>query len=588
MAGLYSGTPLPDSITLQQMGTDIISPSVGEVQGAVAGQALAGLPTPRLLEQGALAIGAAGGIAPDVPFVPPDLPQPLAPQPATPRPLLDPAEATRRYGVEGRLKFDKPVYEDTAQLLHDQHLAALKREDILARNEGTQFGTGLVARFLPSLAISALDPLNIAAAFVPVMGEARYAQLLAAAGESAFARAGVRAAVGAAQGAVGTAALQPLEFALSRAEMNDYTMTDALASIAMGGALGGGLHVIGGAIGDRYRNPISQRIENAGPGARDTMLRGAVSQHLEDRPVDVLPALEAHELAAREAEVARFARQQQEAFPTELPEAPVARRFTTEPDHEVAGQFVAKDETGRVVAVGESPERAVQVAQAREVAARPEVAQGRPSTPEVSRETIDAATFRREIAAAGGDMGVASDRLAERVGQALDEGRPVTYVNSDSKPVPITAVTRGMMQDAAGLRWGTMDLATDNTGRARVEIGEAGALRADVLREAPAATPAETRQRLLDLQRQEPAPRDPVAAAEAERITRDVPANTDEAAANKMLADAEAELETLRQEGKLPPEAEAELRASEETAAQDEGTAAAMQQAGNCLAERIV
>jgi hypothetical protein len=104
-----------------------------------------------------------------------------------------------------------------------------------------------------SFLVGALDPLNVASAFIPVMGEMRYAKLLADAGEAAGARAGVRAMTGAASGAVGMAALQPLDWAAHTQDGQDFGMSDVLRNIMFGAALGGALHPIGGAVSDRLR-----------------------------------------------------------------------------------------------------------------------------------------------------------------------------------------------------------------------------------------------------------------------------------------------------------------------------------------------
>ena len=84
-----------------------------------------------------------------------------------------------------------------------------------------------------NLAISAVDPLNLAATLVPGYGEARWAMLLGRAA-SPFLRAGIRLGWGAERGLVGTAALQPLEWGLSRWEQTDFTLADALRNTLSG------------------------------------------------------------------------------------------------------------------------------------------------------------------------------------------------------------------------------------------------------------------------------------------------------------------------------------------------------------------
>lgn len=124
----------------------------------------------------------------------------------------------------------------------------LQTEDVLNR---APKGIGNASlRFGASLAASLVDPLNIASAFIPVIGEARYAGLLAEAGGIAG-RTAIRAGVGAAEGAVGAAILEPGVYAGRNQLQDDYTMADSLENIAFGSVFGGGLHTVGGAIGER-------------------------------------------------------------------------------------------------------------------------------------------------------------------------------------------------------------------------------------------------------------------------------------------------------------------------------------------------
>jgi hypothetical protein len=135
-------------------------------------------------------------------------------------------------------------------------------------------------------------------------GAARFATGAATAteGEAALAamtapqRALLRGGLGGAQGAVQMAALQPLEYALSKGEQEDYTMADALRSIALGTVIGGGMHATIGAgidrLTGRYRNPVSQALEDAGPDARNGLLQGSLGQTIDGKDVNVKPALD--------------------------------------------------------------------------------------------------------------------------------------------------------------------------------------------------------------------------------------------------------------------------------------------------------
>lgn len=104
-----------------------------------------------------------------------------------------------------------------------------------------------------SFLVGAVDPLNIASGFIPVVGQARYANMMASPGMSTVARAAVRTRVGALEGAVGQAMLEPIEAYATSQEGGDYTMASALHSIMFGAALGSSLRTGGGAIADVIR-----------------------------------------------------------------------------------------------------------------------------------------------------------------------------------------------------------------------------------------------------------------------------------------------------------------------------------------------
>lgn len=154
-----------------------------------------------------------------------------------------------------------------------------------------QVGTGL--------AVSLADPLGIAASFIPVVGQARYAKALAGAA-SAGGRFGVRAGVGAVEGAVGAAVLEPLVLMASAQDQADYGLYDSFLNLTFGAVLGGGLHSVGGAIGDI--------LSKSSPQAKSDLLQGAVARALEDRPIDVSHIAKADpsfRAAWREAEIQR-------------------------------------------------------------------------------------------------------------------------------------------------------------------------------------------------------------------------------------------------------------------------------------------
>lgn len=147
---------------------------------------------------------------------------------------------------------DQGIRQGALDVLIDRHREQAARQQVLARANGGSMGTQIAA----GLAASLLDPLNIASAFVPVVGEARYAAMLGRAA-SPLGRAGVRAGVGAVEGAVGAAILEPLPLLAANQDQTEYGLSDSLANIALGGILGGGLHSIGGAASDALRRRLS-------------------------------------------------------------------------------------------------------------------------------------------------------------------------------------------------------------------------------------------------------------------------------------------------------------------------------------------
>jgi hypothetical protein len=211
----------------------------------------------------------------------------------SPSPIIDPAgnavygpeipkitaEAAREQVAGAGLDLKIPnegIRQGALDILMQRQREQLAHQQILARSPGGDLGTQVGA----GLAASLLDPLNIATAFVPIVGEARYAQLLEGA-TSTLGRAGVRAGVGAAEGAVGAALVEPLPLLAAAQDQTDYGLSDSLANIAFGGILGGGLHTAGGAISDALRRRLAA---GETPGV-DTSLRDtAATPNLDTAP----------------------------------------------------------------------------------------------------------------------------------------------------------------------------------------------------------------------------------------------------------------------------------------------------------------
>lgn len=244
-----------------------IPADAGEVFDASFGGAFDTNPTNSLVrteelteqEQGrAMVMGPESYLAPDQGRAAPDTP------------MLDAQVARERVagmGLDIKIP-DQGIREGALDVLVSRHREQAARQQVLARSAGGSMGTQIAA----SLAASLIDPLNIASAFVPVVGPARYSAMLARA-SGPLGRAGIRAGVGAVEGAVGAAIIEPLPLIAANMDQTEYGLSDSLANIALGGVLGGGLHAVGGAVSDALRRGLATETP-----AVDTVLNSAARQ----------------------------------------------------------------------------------------------------------------------------------------------------------------------------------------------------------------------------------------------------------------------------------------------------------------------
>lgn len=271
---------------VEAMGTDRFQASTGEVLAATWDDAWARNPTPSLVRMGGRAMRRASLDIWDDETGRVGILRAGAGLEASGVRRLSAEDANKEFGIEGQLRFTDDTNELDANELRDLKRAELRRADTIRRARGglmegaASIGVGLIG--------SALDPLNVASAFVPVVGQARYAAALEGAA-SLGARAALRARVGAIEGAVGAAMLEPIVYGAAREEQADYDAYDSLTNLAFGTILGGGLHVAGGAVADwagGWKPPGQVAAEAAGPQGRDAAMRQAVAAVAEDRTPD--------------------------------------------------------------------------------------------------------------------------------------------------------------------------------------------------------------------------------------------------------------------------------------------------------------
>lgn len=191
------------------------------------------------------------------------------------------------------------ISEAALDLLIKRKQAELRRRSVIERGP-SGFGTGAL-KLGTALLVSLADPINVASAFVPVVGPARYAKMLKGAAGT-LGRAGVRLRVGAVEGAVGAALVEPLVYSAAQSEQADYDLVDSVLAVGFGTIFGGGLHVGAGALADAFRRGGVAATINAKPDgatasrvaawpAQDRMVisRAVLAQALEGREIDVAP-----------------------------------------------------------------------------------------------------------------------------------------------------------------------------------------------------------------------------------------------------------------------------------------------------------
>lgn len=178
-------------------------------------------------------------------------------------PLLTAEQARARIKEEGLdlTVEDSGIRAGALDILIERKREEVKRKLILDNAPASTIPVQLLAGF----GASVLDPINVASAFVPIVGEARYASMLARAGTSVAARAAVRAQVGAVEGAVGAALVEPLVLYASAQDQADYGAVDSLLNVAFGSVMGGGLHSAGGYFSDVRRGTLLEGVKAESP-----------------------------------------------------------------------------------------------------------------------------------------------------------------------------------------------------------------------------------------------------------------------------------------------------------------------------------
>ena len=150
-------------------------------------------------------------------------------------PLIDRQKLNDEYG-KYNLFFEEDEKQSTVDILVARKKTEIERQSIIQR--GPQGFLPATAKLATSLVTSIADPINLAMMFIPIVGQARFASMVARAGLT-----GARFRKGAIEGLVGIAAVEPLVYTAATREQSDYDLVDSLIAVTFGGVLGGGLHV---------------------------------------------------------------------------------------------------------------------------------------------------------------------------------------------------------------------------------------------------------------------------------------------------------------------------------------------------------
>ena len=196
---------------------------------------------------------------------------------------LNKDDLNKKYADLG-LVFKEDTREGVVDYIVERKKIEHSRASILARGPQGRLAKGFF--FLESLGTSFLDPINIGASFIPVVGQARFAAMVARSGKNIG-----RMKKGFREGLVGNAMVEPIVYGVAKAEQADYNAYDAFANIAIGGFIGSAAHVGFGRIGDflaqkRGKPNIYQKLAAISPENQRQLLDYSVGRVLKGEPVN--------------------------------------------------------------------------------------------------------------------------------------------------------------------------------------------------------------------------------------------------------------------------------------------------------------
>ena len=157
-------------------------------------------------------------------------------------PLIPFQELNKKYKDSG-IFFEQDEKQSTVDILVERKKEERNRQSIIQRGPTGVLPT--VAKFGTAMVASVADPINLAMMFIPVVGQVRFASLVAKHGLTK-----ARMIRGSIEGFTGIAAVEPLVYGAAKAEQSDYGLVDSFMAVSFGTILGGGLHVGAGKLKD--------------------------------------------------------------------------------------------------------------------------------------------------------------------------------------------------------------------------------------------------------------------------------------------------------------------------------------------------
>lgn len=209
---------------------------------------------------------------------------------------LSAEEATERFGVEGRLKFDKPISEAMAAWRQTIHQREAFRDEVISNAD-----VGALELMGAGIAGSILDPAGLPLWLIPELATGR--ALRGAAAASRLSRMGTvsrGALTGGLEGIAGGLAYEGANLWLHHEAVTDYDLGDATANVVFGGLLGAGVGGAGGWWEGRTRGRAPVVVEQLSENGRAGAFAEALDAVVEDRPVNLAPML-AQEARLRDA-----------------------------------------------------------------------------------------------------------------------------------------------------------------------------------------------------------------------------------------------------------------------------------------------